>query len=110
MENCLGLGQFFIALGYFPGGIICLVRLLESFVQFRDTFVQISLGFVQILNSFVDFLSGFVQLDNIWKSPPLESEENILFLNPHLLKLPFLKKTGPANWSCPHNLIFELSL
>jgi hypothetical protein len=79
MENCLGLGQFFIALDYFPGGIICLVRLLESFVQFRDTFVQISLGFVQILNSFVDFLSGFVQLDNIWKYPPFRIQGKYTF-------------------------------
>ena len=101
------MGQFFIALDYFPGGIICLVRLLESFVQFRDTFVQISLGFVQILNSFVDFLSGFVQLDNIWKSPPLESEENILFLNPPPIEITFFKKNRTSELVLLHKLIFE---
>ncbi|PEQ95347.1 hypothetical protein CN481_03845 [Bacillus sp. AFS006103] len=52
---------FFIALDYFPGGILWKVRLWESFIQFWGPFVHFSNRLIQILYTFVHFLRGFVQ-------------------------------------------------
>ena len=82
---------FFIALDYFPEGILWKVRLWESFIQFWGPFVHFSNRFVQILYTFVHFLRSFVQLDNIWKSMPVIMRNRLVDLTSKK------KETGPAD-------------